>query len=244
MILAELLKTLTTKDFLEIGKLQEDDMTKADGLTPEKLAVAFEHFSDMLVKLTVKPMDAVLLALPFTDDGKTCIAAEYFERKDLEEKFNKIRGINMPMYSDNDSEEAYHAIMKETSEFIPQCYGYEFTPWEEVLGATVIPENFDRMGRIEFISCVLGEMSFNGFTRESQEERQKELDEAIKEAEELAKLPKEEREQHAHNINDAFSKFGIERDASWKEERRIMMLSMVKTRDAWIQELKRISNLL
>lgn len=244
MLCKDLIASLTKEDFAEIGRLQEDDLSKMEGLTHEDLANAFERFCKMLSGLTVEPSDVVLVALPVTEDGKTRIDAEYFEKQDFEEKLKTISDKEIPSYTDADVEDRYGEYLDETADFLPVSYAYEFTPWEKVLGATVFPENFENVGRISFASSILGEMSFNGMTREHQNERMAELEEAIREAEEISKLPGEEGSRHFVSSRVLYSEFGIEKDEKdRKEEMRLMMLDCVKTREAAIKEFKRIAKI-
>lgn len=244
MLLKELIKTLRDEDFVEIGELQEDSFARMEGLTAKDLAKAFERFCQMLCELPVGPSDVVLIALPVTEDGETRTEAEYFEKQDFEAKISTILNKEMPAYTDTDSEDRYADILDETSNFLPISYAYEFTPWEIVLGATVFPENFEKVGRVPFVSSTLGEMSFNGMSREHQEERRSELDESIEEAKKISELPEEEQLKHLIQAEDLFSEFGVERDKdAWKEEIRLMMLDCVKTREAAIKEFKRIAEL-
>ena len=95
---------------------------------------------------------------------------------DKEELINK---------TDGELEEICLSLNKELGK--PDSYAYEFSLWEEILGAGVLIENINRTGLDGFCFDVLYELSFNGFERETQEERRKELEERIKEAEERNK---------------------------------------------------------
>lgn len=241
MVLKDLLRTLNAKDFLRIGELQEDEITKAEGITAEQIAGFFCEFCQRVSNLSVKPTDAVILAFPLYEDGERSVDAAYYHKEDLAEKLPAVSKMEIAAYSKTDSQERLSDILQKTSKLMPTVYGFEFTPWEEVLGATVISENYEHVGHIEFAASILGEMTFNGFSRESQDERREELEKAAAEAEELAKLPPEERKSHYISAEEVFAEFGIEKDENWEEDKRLMLLDCVKTRDERIKELKRIA---
>lgn len=240
MTLQDLLRTLNAKDFLRIGELQEDEITKAEGITAEQIAGFFFEFCQKLSNFSVKPTDAVILALPLYEDGERSVDAACYHKEDLVEKLPVVSKMDTPTYSEADSQDKLSDILQETTE-LPTAYGFEFTPWEEVLDATVISENYEHVGRVEFAASALEEMTFNGFSRESQDERREELEKAAAEAEELAKLPPEERKSHYISAEEVFAEFGVEKDENWEEEKKLMLLDCVKMRDERIKELKRIS---
>ena len=92
----------------------------------------------------------------------------------------------------------------------PSSYGFIFTEWEHILGWEVYEGNLDKFDIQECIYSLLYEMSFNGITNESQEERRQELDESIKESEYIQSLPEEEREKHYISMEDM--------EKHWEEE--------------------------
>lgn len=75
-------------------------------------------------------------------------------------------------------------------------YGYEFSPWEEWLGLQVDLESMKYFGLAECIADILSEMTFNGMTRESQEERREELEESANELQRILDMPEEEQKNH------------------------------------------------
>ena len=94
-------------------------------------------------------------------------------------------------------------------DFMPHGYGYEFNEWEETLGYEVYTQNLTEENIQEALYNILYEMTFNGMTRETQEERKNELDDSIKETEELLKLPEEERKKHFKDAKDLFDLFDV-----------------------------------
>lgn len=76
-------------------------------------------------------------------------------------------------------------------------------------------------------------------TEESQEKRRNELDESIRNTNEILKLPGEEQEKHFHPVEDLFTELGIidERTEKEKEEAiRQMYVDSAKTNARWLRE--------
>ena len=188
MTLQELLKEAdyreTAKEHL---KNYEFLTTERYGYTQETCEAVLKKFADMLCSLTPKPSKDIMLAVPCFEDGKWSTEANLYIKEEFAEKFKEYNGKTEIDIKAIPSEEAIE-ITKAIYECMPQSYGYEFSEWEEILGAEVYPENYEKIGKEGFVSAVLFELSFNGMTRESQEERRKELDESIREAEEIKKL--------------------------------------------------------
>ena len=127
----------------------------------------------------------------------------------------------------------------DTYAILPQAVGYFFSPWEECLAAEVNEENLERIGIDPVVEAFLHELSFNGMTEESQEKRRNELDESIKDTDEILKLPKEEQDKHFHSIKDFFEELGIvdKRTEKEKEEAiRQMYVDSAKTSARWLRE--------
>ncbi len=244
MLLKVLISTLTEEDFRRIGELREDEMTKLEGISAEQIAKAYKKFCKMLSGLTAEPSDVILLAMPVYEDGERSVDAAYYQKEELLGKLSEISKMETIAYSDADSSDRLSEILQETGEHMPMTYGFEFTPWEEVLGAEVYPENYEYIGRAEFVSAVLGEMTFNGFDRESQEERREKMEKACAEAEEIAKLPPEERKTRYFSMDDIFTEFGIEKDEKWEADKRLSLLDCVRTREERVRELKRMASVI
>lgn len=76
-------------------------------------------------------------------------------------------------------------------------------------------------------------------TEESQEKRRNELDESIRNNNEILKLPREEQEEHFHPVEDLFKELGIvdERTEEEKKESiRQMYVDSAKTNARWLRE--------
>ena len=92
---------------------------------------------------------------------------------------------------------------------LPQCYAFELSPWSEVLGYEVNIANAQEVGIAAFCAAVLYEMTFFGFDEKAVEAERQKLYDSFREAEELDKLPPEERAKHFFSAEKIFAELGI-----------------------------------
>lgn len=174
---------------------------------------AQKKFVDMLLSLTPKTGTSVIIFERQWDDWddkiEEHVAAELYEIDDVKEYLARDRGEVHFEAEGLDAEEMRNLIKTE-SEGMPQAYAYEFSEWEDILGWQVCEDNLDEFDVQECIYAILYEMSFNGMTRESQNERRQELDDSIKESKAIDELPEEERAKHYISFEDM--------KAHWKED--------------------------
>lgn len=244
MILQELIKNCTQDDCLEIGRrwaARRNSWEKP--VSAERIAARLAEFCTMLAGLTPAPVKEpdVLCAMPYYEDGECSIYAELFQKNDFEEKVKKQGNKDVPKWTETSSCEELKEVLELTYERIPQAYGYTEVPWEETLGAEVFPENYEVYGRIDFLSSVLFEMSFNGFTKEVQAKRHAELEKAIAEAEEIQAMPEEERKQYQHELIEV-EQISRKTEAEKMENMRKALLDGVRTREGWIKVLQSFAN--
>ena len=240
MILYELIKNCTQDDYLEIGRHWVDGHGAwMKPVSVERIAARLEEFCIMLTELTPAPAKEaeVLCAMPYYEDGKSSIYADLFRKADFDEKMEKLKDKKIPVWTEDSSADELKAILNSTYEWVPQMYGYTETPWEETLGAEIFPENYEAYGRIEFLSSILFEMSFNGFTKEMQAKRRAELDEAIVEAEEIQSMPEEEQKQYQHELIE-IEPLSKKTEAEKMEGFRKALLDGIQTRVEWIETLQ------
>ena len=151
---------------------------------------------------------------------------------------------SIPSWDEDADEHQLIEILEKTFGWLPEAFAYEFSPWEKILGAQVLPKNYERIGKDEFLASALYEMSFNGMTRERQDERRGELSDAIAEHEIIQNMPPEERKKHLFTLEDVMERLGYTDDRTEeerREERRQGLLDCVKTRCAWITEFQNIA---
>lgn len=118
---------------------------------------------------------------------------------------------------------------------IPQGYAFELSPWCEVLGYEVNIANAHEVGIAAFCAAVLYEMTFFGFDEEAVEAERQKLYDSLHEAEELDKLPPEEREKHFFATEEVFAELGIpepseeERHKTHRQMCREMLINSLRT---------------
>ena len=99
-------------------------------------------------------------------------------------------------------------------------YGYEFSPWEDWLGLDIDEDSLNACGTDEGLTDVLREMTFNGFTRESQDERRAELEESASHFDELMAMDEEERKEHLISWEEVKKDLGFEDTRTPEEKQR------------------------
>lgn len=244
MILQDLIKTLTREDYLQIGVIHKEWVSFLQpNVSAERIAHTMQDFGEMLSGLRVEPSEYILLALPTFENGTPETHAELFLKDALREKRDTITEKDMPQYQKTNGKDVFSEIIQDTANYLPSSYGYEFSPWEMVLGATVLPENFNQseMGKIPFIASALFNMSFNGTTAEAQQKAREDLYVSL---EEIEKISEEERISASCLFDDLRLELGIYRPEEEREEsNRLVLLDSVRTYEQWLREMKRICSL-
>lgn len=210
MIVQEFLKQADIEKQVELIMSNQPSYEKPYDET--KVRENMTEFINML--LTLKPKvsdDYIMIYEKYYDTDIDDVVQEYsvmelYKKQELQKGLDKIQGMENPVtsYNENMSKEELKSLAVDKYDFIPHGYGYEFNEWEETLGYEVYTGNLTADIVQDALYNILFEMSFNGMTRESQEERQNELDEAIKETEEIRKLPEEEQKKHFKTVDDLF----------------------------------------
>ena len=244
VILQDLIKTLTREDYLQIGAIHKEWVSFLQpNVSAERIAHTMQDFGEMLSGLRVEPSEYILLALPTFENGTPETHAELFLKDSLLEKHGIIAERNMPQYQETDTKDVFTEIIQDTADYLPSAYGYEFSPWEMVLGATVLPENFNQsgLGKIPFIASALFNMSFSGTSVEAQKKAREDLLVSLVEIEEMSE---EERISASCLFDDLRLELGIYRPEEEREEsNRLVLLDSVRTYEQWLREMKRICSL-
>ena len=212
MILQDLLKICTDQDFKRIVKIWNDKTTK------EQL----KEFCKMLLTLTPKHSDDILIAIKYLEEGKSFVDANLYHKNEFMEKASLVLDKVVLPVEANASRKTIDEFLEVTQNLVPESYAYEFSEWEDILGAEVYEENYIRFGRVRFLAAVLYELSFNGFTREEQDERRADLDKTIAEMEQITALPPEEQRKYMHNLDEL--EIEDKRTPKEKEEERQLMM--------------------
>lgn len=232
MILQDLIRTCSDQDFERIEKIWDDGSTK----------MQIKDFCETLITLKPEQSEDVMLATKSYYHGEEEVGANLFHKKDLMDKLFEISKRIIPSNFDTTNKIEMSDFLHTTSDWAPQSYAYEFDEWEKVLGAEVIEENFSRYDKTEFLSNVLYELSFNGFSREEHDERRKDLDESIEEMKQIMELPSEEQQKYIHSINSDELEANDLRTLEEKESAlQLIALDSFKCRQALLSELKYLS---
>jgi hypothetical protein len=198
-------------------------------------------FCQTLSDVEARPSDDIILAMWVWQNGEIEVEAELFHKQDMEQK--EFENMEFPIYTESDGTEKLSSLLHNTHGWIPESYCYLYSPWEDVLGAEVVPENYNRIGQNAFVASVLWELSFNGITRAQQEAQRKKLEDALAEVAYLDKLPQEERKKHYISHEELMKEFGWEdlrTDEEIEEEHQKCLLDSVRTREAMLAEFKKI----
>lgn len=247
MILQELLKLADCKKIAEIWKkrfYESDDINN--------LSEKIQKFQNKLCSLEATPSRDIMMANRVWEDGVDYIEANLFVRKEFLSSIRKIKEKYLTEYAwipdikfNRTDSEYYVDILHKLANLLPESYGYEFSKWEDILGAEIVVPSVKQYGTNEFLADVLFEMSFNGMSREQQEERREILNQSIAEIEKLKELPEEENDKNlkALNLDDLRKEFNLPEPDP--EEMKRSMLNMyvdsVKTNVTKIADIWHLS---
>ena len=187
----------------------------------KKFAEKIKEFVDMLCGLTPEAnAEDLFVAMKYLEDGRESIDADLVKKVDFEKIMDLIPSLQpvMDLVPEDATEMEYRQIINDLDTIRITTYGYEFSPWEEILGIEVEMRTVAYYGVQSFLSEVLYELSFNGMTREQQEERRKNLDAAIAECEEIKNLPEEERKACYETMEDVFGEEDVASDQETVDE--------------------------
>lgn len=213
MIVQELLKQADLNKQVELICNSQPSYEK-----PYDKEIVRENMDDFInMLLTLKPnknKDNIIVYEKYwdtdlDDDIKEYSVSELYKKESFLACLDKVKNMEVPVtdYSLDMSKDELKALVMQC-DFVPEGYAYEFNDWEDTLGYEVYMGNLsDESDKQNAIYNILYEMSFNGMTRDSQTERQEELEKSVKETDELLKLPKEEQKKHFKTLDDLFELF-------------------------------------
>ena len=146
---------------------------------------------DSLRGMEPETTDYMLLGVYHMYDDKEFLDANLYCKSELPAELAPLPGIITAKGIDeltvDETEQAARAIQ------LPQGYAFELSPWREVLGYEVNIANAREVGVAAFCAAVLYEMTFFGFDEKAVDAERQKLYDSLHEAEELDKLPPEER---------------------------------------------------
>lgn len=162
---------------------------------------------DSLRGMEPEATDYILLGVCHMYDDKEFLDANLYYKSELPAELAPlpdilaVKGINE--LAVDETEQAARAIQ------LPQCYAFELSPWHEVLGYEVNIANAREVGFAALCAAVLYEMTFFGFDEKTVDAERQKLYDSLHEAEELDKLPPEERAKHFFSAEEVFAGLGI-----------------------------------
>lgn len=170
-----------------VAEIWNESQSSDKPLDIEAVAAHVKEFCKLLASLKPIQSDYIMLALKSYDNGVETIDAELIKGDDLHRAGMFLRDEfilkekPLPNISQNSSNQELEVFLEKTTGWVPQAFAYEYTPWEDVLGASVLFPNVTHVGNEEFLAAALYNMSFNGMTKEAQEQERKKLSDALAE---------------------------------------------------------------
>ncbi len=188
---------------------------------------------DSLRGMDPETTDYMLLGVYHMYEDKELLDANLHSKSELPAALVPLPGIITVKCIDeltaDETEQAARAIQ------LPQSYAFELSPWREVLGYEVNIANAQEVGIAAFCAAVLYEMTFFGFDKEAVDVERQKLYDSLHEAEELDKLPPEERAKRFFSAEEVFAELGIpepseeERQETHRQMCREMLINSLRT---------------
>lgn len=182
---------------------------------PEKRDQAVERviaFIESLKDKAPKDTNHLILGIQIVDDDEDNGKCEFldaclFKKDDLVAKFD----WDSPLYRVTTLEGLTDEQIKELAQtrILPDSYAYDLSPWAEILGYEVDPDNAFEVGPVPLAVAVLWEMTFFGFDEAHVDAEREELRRRAEELDEILKLPKEEQEKHLIPAEKIFADMGL-----------------------------------
>lgn len=216
-----------------VAEIWNESQSSDKPLDIEIVATRVKEFCKLLASLKPTNSDYIILALKFYENGIETIDAELIKGDDLHRAGMFLRDEfilkekPLPSISPNSSNQELEAFLEHTTGWVPQAFAYEYTPWEEVLGSSVLFPNVTHVGNEEFLAAALYNMSFNGMTKEAQEQERKKLSNA------LAEIKSGACTYTAHKVLSDLE----QTEAETAKEKRQSLLDRAMTRYAWLMEI-------
>lgn len=171
---------------------------------------------DSLCDMDSETTDYMLLGVYHMYEDKELLDANLYSKSELPAELAPLPGIITAKGVDeltvDETEQTARAIR------LPQCYAFELSPWREVLGYEVNIANAREVGIAALCATVLYEMTFFGFDEKTVDAERQKLYDSFREAEELDKLPPEERAKHFFSAEEVFAELGIPEPSEEKQQ--------------------------
>lgn len=221
MILQELLQQANCREIAKIWAFHKLPYDESYNITA--LTLRLNDFVTMLLHLDAIPSnDNVLVATQNYDGDKQTLDIPVYNIDSLRRTIEWSKDTEVPDISADMSTFELDMICEGcTTRCVVEACAYDFEPWEEVLGYRVLELNAERVGIQRFLAFVLWHMSSNGFKKEEQGKRRKELE---------GRKPIEDFLRYGVSIQEK------EKEKSEYEE----SLDCARTTAAWLKELQTI----
>ena len=190
---------------------------------PEKRDRAVERvtaFIQALKDRDPKDTNHLILGIQFIDDDEDDGRREFldaclFKKDDLSSQFDWDSPLSRVTSLEGLADEQVEELAQ--TRLLPDSYAYDLSPWVEILGYEVDPNNILEVGAVPLAVAVLWEMTFFGFDEARVDAEREELRRRAREMEEILKLPKEEREKYFIPAEKVFAELGIPENTEEEE---------------------------
>jgi hypothetical protein len=181
----------------------------------------YSTFIRSLAKMVPIDTNSLLLGVPRQEDDRSYLDACLIKKAELAH-WDRHRFDSLPPLEELSRKDMEDLCALSNS---PETYAFEFSPWAEVLGFEICPQNAAEVGEAQLAAQILWEMTFFGFTEDQISEERKKLEGSIREVDEIKKLPPEEQEKRLISAEDLFAELGYEdtRTEEEKEEQYVQM---------------------
>ena len=186
---------------------------------PEDMEMAIIRLTKFINDLReIEPIDTdyLILGICYIEEEGEFLDVCLYRKEDLAAGFDSASELAGIEGIEGMTEEEIDRLAH--SNALPQSYAFEFSPWNEILGYEIDERNARDVGIAEFCAGVLFEMTFLGFTEDVVEQERQKLYEAIREAEEIQKVPEEEWRKNDVPVEQLFAEFGVSEQT--EEEKR------------------------
>lgn len=212
---------MIVKDLLSQCSIEEvvSEIMCISGVSKGKWKRVYDLHAKFLDKLQrIEPIltEYVILGVSYLDGGSRIHDICLFSIPEIKEKFTKSSVLDNIKSLEALSNEEIETILKTL--VLPDSYGFEFIPWEKVLGYQVDERSLMEFGKACMLARVIYEMTFFGFTEDQIAKERKKLDDAIAESEQMKSLSPEERKKQYIPAEKVFKEFRY-RDNRTPEEK-------------------------
>ncbi|MDU0939718.1 MAG: DUF6557 family protein [Clostridiales bacterium] len=211
------------KDVVNEFTLDEivDYYMEKDGLPESDRAELYDTYGGFLKTLESKdPVETnrVLLGIrysEYTDDDDTILC---FDIGDLEKNKYENNTVKNMSFEEIDNLPGEKAEELEAVRILPRSQGYEYRPWDEVLGYVIDKSNLDEYGALQFIKEVFFKITFFGFDEDYIAEAREAIEATMAQVDEVNEMSEEEKAKHIFTPERAAASFSFQDNRSFQEK--------------------------